>query len=367
VPSNHDGKDAAIIAELAAIGKSRPWPWVPLSEWEAELERHVYWLDTQQDILQLWLGRLEALLARHWPELVKLLKLNSATVLRILAKHGGPQPLRECPDAAQQLKRWGKSGLTPEKIAAVLDSARTTMGVRMTNETLRVMQCYAREALKARKEIHQAKHSLKCLAFREEIVMWMAEVVGPVTACVLWVSVGDPHDFHCGEAYRKAIGLNLKERSSGKHEGKLKITKRGPSIARRWLYFAALRTVQRGPVKAWYEKKKCKDKDRGLGGVVAVMRKLALALHAVSTHGELFVLERLLPGRDPRRNLDRAASLGASPQTPGIYRDGAKTKGIGRSRMDPDHPPLVSAPGMALGSVPTVALSSTQAKQQIAQ
>ena len=26
VPSQHDGKDAAVVAELAAIGKSRPWP-----------------------------------------------------------------------------------------------------------------------------------------------------------------------------------------------------------------------------------------------------------------------------------------------------------------------------------------------------
>ena len=26
VPSQHDGKDAAVVAELAALGKSTPWP-----------------------------------------------------------------------------------------------------------------------------------------------------------------------------------------------------------------------------------------------------------------------------------------------------------------------------------------------------
>jgi hypothetical protein len=44
------------------------------------------------------------------------------------------------------------------------------------------------------------------------------------------VLIPDPHNYPCGEAYRKAMGLNLKERSSGKHQGKLKITKCGPSI-----------------------------------------------------------------------------------------------------------------------------------------
>ena len=67
--------------------------------------------------------------------------------------------------------------------------------------------------------------------------------------------------------YRKAMGLNLKERSSGKHQGKLRITKRGPSIARRWLYFAAMRTIQEPAVRRWYEAKKAKDQDRGQGAL----------------------------------------------------------------------------------------------------
>ena len=66
VPSQHDGKDAAVVAELAAFGKSRLWPMGPPAY--GDLLQDVQWMDTQQDILQLWLGRLEGLLARHWPE-----------------------------------------------------------------------------------------------------------------------------------------------------------------------------------------------------------------------------------------------------------------------------------------------------------
>src|SRR5713226_4308758 len=37
VPSQHDGKDAAVVAELAALGKAAPWPYRPPEVWEQEL------------------------------------------------------------------------------------------------------------------------------------------------------------------------------------------------------------------------------------------------------------------------------------------------------------------------------------------
>jgi transposase len=166
------------------------------------------------------------------------------------------------------------------------------------DETQRdLLQRCARAAQGARKEIQQAKNSLEKLAAADKTVSRMGQALGLVTACVLMTTVGDPLDYTCGEAYRKALGLNLKERSSGKHQGRLKISKRGPSIARRWLYFAALRLIQQSEVKPWYEQKKNKDQQRGGKGVVAVMRKLALAVYAVAK-GATFDPARLFPGRN---------------------------------------------------------------------
>lgn len=301
VPSAHDGKDAAVVAELAAIGKSSPWPMREASPEDAEMASQVAWLDTQQDILMLWIGRLEGVLARFWPELTKLLELNSGTLLRLLAHYGSPEALAADPEAASQLARWGGHLLRAAKIAAVIDSARTTIGVPMQPSAVALVQKCAQEALNARQQIREAKKKLETLSKANKVIESMAEVVGTTTACVLRVTVGNPQDFHCGEAYRKAMGLNLKELSSGKHQGKLRITKRGPSLARRWLFFAALRIVQKSPVRRWYEAKKAKDQDRGIGAVVAVMRKLALALYSVAVRGEAFSLDRLFPGSPPRR------------------------------------------------------------------
>ena len=51
VPSQHDGKDAAVIAELAALGKCQPWAYQPVSAWEQELSYWVEWMVTHRQIL----------------------------------------------------------------------------------------------------------------------------------------------------------------------------------------------------------------------------------------------------------------------------------------------------------------------------
>lgn len=307
VPSNHDGKDAAILAELAAIGKGRAWPYQPRSAWEGQLARWVGWLDTQQQIQQMWLGRLEGLLARHWPEATRLLKLSSATLQRALVEYGDPQRLAADAEAAARLRRWGGRFLEEAKVTALVEAARTTVGVRMTEEDRQQLQVYAGEALQTAREIRRAERALEQLAPEDETVQRQAAVVGVTTACVLRVAVGNVQAYASGEAYRKALGLNLKERSSGKYQGKLKLTKRGPSLARRWLHFAALRILQKPPVRGWFEAKKARDGGQGLKAVIGVTRKLALALYAVGARGEPFELERLFANRQrpPRTRAGR--------------------------------------------------------------
>jgi len=304
VPSQHDGKDAAIIAELAALGKSWPWPYRPKTKQDAEMAYWVDWLDAQQSIEMLWLGRLEPLLARHWPEATRLLELTSVTLLEALAHYGGPAKLAADKAAAKRLADWGGPMLKTTKIEKVLQSAVETVGVRQTSQDIRRMQQYATMALAAYRQTQQARRMLTRLAKGNETIRRQSKAVGTVTACVLWVVLGDPKDYHCGEAYRKAMGLNLKEYSSGLHKGKLKISKRGPSIARRWLYFAAMRTTQNRHVRPWYEAKKAKDADRGTGALIGIARKLALALYSVGVRDEPFEAWRLFPGRSiPRRKL----------------------------------------------------------------
>ena len=388
VPSQHDGKDAAVIAELAAFGKSSVWPYREPSVEDADMAYWVDWLDAQQDIQRLWTGRLESLLARYWPELTRLLDLTSVALLQMLVHYGGAVAVAADPTASQQLVKWGRATLKAKKIEDVIASAMQTIGLRQGLREQERMRQYAAASLAAYRETQTARRELKRLAQGNEVVLRQARVVGTATACVLRVYLGDPRDYSSGDAYRKAMGLNLKERSSGEYQGRLKITKRGPSIVRRWLYFAAMRQVQDSPVRRWYEAKKAKDGERGKGALVAVMRKLALALHAVGAKGKRFEPWRLFPGhllarqaRQVKRKqkvvaLEKAAARvsledsgindssvgGSAPKPPGFIALRLIPKENERRAVCSARPSVLASE-TALGSVPTVALSSAPIEQ----
>jgi transposase len=304
VPSQHDGKDAAVVAELAALGKAMPWEYQPADPWEQELVYWVEWMVAHRQMLTIWQGRLEGLLGRHWPEATQVLKLSSATLLRVLKHYGNPQALAADGDAAKLLARWGGAFLEPEKIKCLLAGAGASVGVRLGEWQQRQIQDYAQQALAARREANRANRRLRGLAEGHAVLQAQGKVVGVPTACVLWASTGDPRKYHAAGAYRKAMGLNLVERSSGTYKGRMRISKRGSARTRQWLYFAVLRLVQKCGVRPWYEAKKARGDDDARRAVVAVMRKLAVALYYVGVHNEEF---------QPRRLFGRIRGRGGKP------------------------------------------------------
>jgi len=318
VPSQHDRKDAAVVAELALMGKSTPWPY---DEGSAEDEERLHWvqrLETAQKTMQVWTGYLESRVARHWPEVTKLLPLNSVSLLKMLAHYGGPVEMAADAGAAKRLAGWGRRLLTTEKISDLLESAQETHGIPPGKyERDWIREC-ANQILGTRRTKQRAKRELKRLAAGNAALSKLGSAVGCATASVLWAYLGNPQDYHCGSAYRKAMGLNLKERSSGRYQGQLRITKRGPGVVRRWLYLASMRLLRNEGVRAWFEAKKARDGGRGGKALVGVMRKLAVALHRVTTEDVAFDAGKLFPRKArPRRGTSaRARQKGDRPIAP---------------------------------------------------
>jgi hypothetical protein len=296
VPSQHDGKDAAVIAELSAQGKSARWAWQSGSEADQAMRYWVRRLDRLQRIRQMYGGQLEALLGRHWPEAQRVLK-QSGTLSRALARWATPAALAADPAAEEALANIGGHWLKPAKIAALLEAARHTVGVRMSDWAARELQEVAQAIVDLRKQIAAAKRALRKLAADCPSIQAQAAAVGLATACVLHVCLGDVRNYPNAGAYRKAMGLNLKERSSGKYKGKLTISKRGQRLTRKWIYFSALRWVQKSAgVKRWVADKKQRDGGKAKRAVIGVMRRLAMAAYQVGACGVAFDAERLFGG-----------------------------------------------------------------------
>jgi transposase len=236
------------------------------------------------------------------------LKLSSVTLLKALVHYGSPQALVADSTATDRLARWGGKFLDAAKIERFLAEARTSQGVRAGAWQQRHIQDCARQALQARQEGERSERRLRVLARGHSVLEAQGKAVGVPTACVLWVNTGDPRKFYAAAAYRKAMGLNLVERSSGEYQGRLHISKRGSARSRQWLYFAVLRLVQKAGVRSWYEAKKARDPDAAKSVLVALMRKLSLALYQVAVAQQEFNVERLFA-----RIASRASKTAESP------------------------------------------------------
>jgi len=292
VPSLHDAKAAYVIGRLYLDGGSRPWEELPVSR--RELKAAVNLMNFYQERYQGGVNRLEGLLARHWPEAGQILEVGSVTLMTLLAHYGEPaEVVADGPEAEQLLRRTGRSLLREEKIRQLLESARSTVGLRCSECERSYLKTLARETLDSYRSLNEARKGVERQALNESTVAPLVPVVGKVTSAVLVATQGTPLGYADAASYVKSLGLNLKEKSSGKHQGQLKITKRGPGVARKYLYLAALRFIGSDPVaQSWYRRKVQRDGGHKGKAIVAIMRKLAKSLWHVA-RGQAFDSQRL--------------------------------------------------------------------------
>jgi transposase len=297
VPSMHDAKAAAILARLHVEGLSAQIQAEP--EDKRSLRAAIAIADLHQRRYLELVHKLESWLARYWPELPELLALTSASLMALLARIGGPADVAAAPDEARRLLNGiSHRLLEDETVDAVVASAATSLGVRPLPLEREALMAIAAEAHRSLRAFKEAKLTVERLS-ADTPAKALAPVVGSTTAAVIFTEVGDPKAFRSVAGFIKAMGLNLREKSSGKTKGQLKLTKRGPARVRHYLWLAVHRWVQRDPIaRAWYQSKKARDGGRASRAVVAMMRKLAKALFHLGRGAEfdstkLFDIKRL--------------------------------------------------------------------------
>ncbi|MDA8377522.1 MAG: transposase [Planctomycetia bacterium] len=309
-PSQFDGKDACVVAELCGIGKSTPWPWREASEQEQMLAAHTALMENHQEEVNAWRGRLEGKLARHWPEVSALLALDGTALLEALIYYQSPARLAEDEQAEKRLAEWGGRLLKAEKIKAVVQSARTTRGVPVGVGDGYHLAEIAGRLLESKRRLEMHHRELEKSSAGLRAVTLAGEALGQATMAVLHLACGDPAGYGSGGAYLKALGLNLVERSSGKYVGRLHISKRGRASARRWLYLAALRVLEEPGIKVWYQAKVKRDGGKKGKAVTAVMRKLALGIQHCCRTGEVFHCEKVFQDKTQRKRRGRRRHRG---------------------------------------------------------
>jgi transposase len=306
VPSMHDPKAAVTLAKLANVRPGKAWAPDPHDKRElrALMDRRWPMSKTQS----LYFGHLEGMLARHWPELDGLLKIrDQRSWMTLLQKYPGPHLVAAASEEATSTLRKASSGmLAAECIASVVDSAGKTLGVPMVKQEEERLRFIVEQIEREARGLDALDSEVTKRVRVDPIMSRIAVVVGPACAAAIFSYLGSPLAYQSAGAFEKAIGLNLKVKSSGEQDGKVHITKRGPSHVRQLLYLAVLRLLQRNPiVAAWYRKRSSYADKQKQRAVVAVMRKLVRALWHVAREST-FDASKLFDVR--RLNLDETTA-----------------------------------------------------------
>jgi len=298
-PSMHDAKAAAVIAWMHVTGLSKPWQWS--SDAKRSQRATLATMELYADAYGRNIGRLEGIVARHWPELTKLFTLGSASLNALLQYFPGPEAVAKAPEEATCTMR--KAGLNHKtgKLDEMVASALSSVGVPMLDEERKYLSALCAELEHLRKAKKEAQQHIEAQMEEEKAAKHLTKATGKVTTAVLLAYVDDPANYDSAASYVKALGLNLRERSSGTKVGQLAITKRGHGKPRQYLYLAVWRLIRLDPYfKAWYLRKV----ERGgmharQKALVALMRKLATGLWHCAKHDvefnsrKLFDLRRL--------------------------------------------------------------------------
>ncbi len=111
--------------------------------------------------------------------------------------------------------------------------------------------------------------------------------IGEITVAGLIGEVGDFREYKTISEILKLGGLDLFEISSGKHKGQHRISKRGRSLMRKLLFFAAINVVRKGGILHEYYQGCLGRGMVKMKALIAVSRKLLGIMFAlVRDHSE---------------------------------------------------------------------------------
>jgi len=298
-PLKTDRKDPKVIADIIELGHALT---VVIPEGPAaELRRLTQGRERTIESRTRLFNQLQCLLVISFPEFLQVMTdVKTASAQHLLRHYPTAQDIVLLGESALAalLRKVSRGKLREDRARALFEAASESVGVQegrssmlleigLMLDTIATYDCFIDGV-----ETEMLRH-LEQIPYSRVILSLKG--IGPVTAAGLIGEVGDFTKFGTISEVMKLAGLDLYEVSSGKHRGKLRISKRGRPLMRKLLYLAALSTVRKGGVMhEWYQ--------RALGrgmmktkALVAVSRKLLGLIFALVRNHSVYVENYLKP------------------------------------------------------------------------
>lgn len=300
-PSKSDQKDPKVIAKLVIEGRYS-YPYIPEKE-HAELRiANNNYLRLKRDISRLK-NQVQRWLKIYFPEykevFVDPFGEASIEVLRRLAL-----PSRIIKMDAESINEIFRNvnirAVGIKRSQRLIEAAKGSIGrktepIAASMEIEMLMEEYRMKT----KQIEAVEQLLASLCESISFADKMEEIkgIGPISVAGFLAEVGDIRRFQSPKQIQKYAGLGLKESSSGDHEGKTEINRRGRKRLRTTLFQAVLSLVSNNEAFKALHHYNIKEKPNPMKkkqSIVAISCKLIRIFYAMLTKGVSFDPEKML-------------------------------------------------------------------------
>lgn len=284
-PNKTDKKDPKVIVDVLSLGH---YLTIVIPEGSAaELRSLTHARERAVARRTVLLNQIRSLVFFIFPEFCKVMpNFKSKSVNYLLTHHPLPRNIRELglDSLTRLLWKVSHGKLKPERAVALYESATTSVGVEEGEEAivmeishlLSIIEHLNRFIDDVEKKL---SYHLKQIPYSHCILSIRG--IREITAAGLIGEAGDFRQYRMIAEITKFAGLDLYERSSGRHKGKRRISKRGRPLMRKLLYHAALNMIRKGGLfREQYERYVTRGMIK-MKAVVAIARKLLRILFAL--------------------------------------------------------------------------------------
>lgn len=295
-PSKNDPKDALVIADVVSRGYYTDYvPQSPVFDrMKTVMSDREYWSKQSRSLR----NRIVRWIDLYFPEFSSVFsEWDGARSLATLKAFPIPADLRER-NVEDVISGWRSHGVQRAagstgraKAVALLSAASRSIGKSNTNDEarqdiLRLLHFYE-ETQRVLEEIQQEVESLLEQVPAAQQIRSISGL-GTVTMACLFSCAGDLRNYAHGRQLLRRAGLNLAERMSGKHKGQIKLSKRGDSMLRKYLYLGMLNLVrQNADFRQWHAYNQRKGMSK-MKSIFKLIGKLARILIGMVQRGEMY-------------------------------------------------------------------------------
>jgi transposase len=284
-PLKTDDKDPRVIADIIKLGRALS---IVIPEGDAAYlrrlnnlrERHV----RERTAL---LNQLQQSVFLLFPEFKKMFKnIKCMTPLYILKTYPTPEAISvlDKDDLGEEMRKRSRGKFRERHANMLINLAKNSIGIKGGVSGLSMDVRHILVQLEMLKDLideiesemdttlERIPYSSKLLSIKGLGVVSVAGIIG---------EIGDFKKFQARGEIMKLAGLDLYEISSGKMKGQRRISKRGRSLLRKILYYAAIQTIRNNGILHDYYTRPTERGMKRMMALVAVSRKLLGIIYAI--------------------------------------------------------------------------------------